>query len=125
MARRKHPADSLLQFALTLPEAWADLPWEEDLVAKVGKKVFVFFGSATRPKAMGVKLPRSAPYALSLACCEPAGYGLGRSGWVTVRCDEPDTPSVDVLHDWILESYCAVGPKRLTRQLEESGRRGR
>ncbi len=33
---RKHPADGLLAFALTLPEAWEDLPWEEDLVAKVG-----------------------------------------------------------------------------------------
>ncbi|MBV8301607.1 MAG: MmcQ/YjbR family DNA-binding protein [Candidatus Dormibacteraeota bacterium] len=114
---RKHPAADLLRFALTLPEAWEDLPWEEDLVAKVGKKVFVFFGSAARPKTMGVKLPDSAPYALSLSCCEPAGYGLGRSGWVTVHCDGNGAPDTELLHEWIVESYCAVAPKRLSASL--------
>jgi predicted DNA-binding protein (MmcQ/YjbR family) len=113
----KHPASDLLQFALTLPEAWEDLPWEEDLVAKVGKKVFVFFGSASRPKSMGVKLPRSGGYALSLSCAEPSGYGLGRSGWVTVHLDGRDAPDSELLHEWIVESYCAVAPKRLSKQL--------
>jgi predicted DNA-binding protein (MmcQ/YjbR family) len=115
--RAVHPADDLLRFALTLPEAWEDLPWEEDLVAKVGKKVFVFFGSAGRPKTMVVKLPRSAPFALSLTCCQSAGYGLGRSGWVTVRCDSSDTPDTELLHEWITESYRAVAPKRLVQLL--------
>lgn len=33
----------LRAYALSLPEAWLDHPWGEDVV-KVGKKVFVFFG---------------------------------------------------------------------------------
>ncbi len=123
MTRRAHPADDLLAFALTLPEAWEDLPWEEDLVAKVGKKVFVFFGSATRPLAMGVKLPRSAPFALSLPCADPSGYGLGRHLWVTVCLDGKDAPDGDLVRDWIVESYCAIAPKRLVRLLPSSGAR--
>ena len=114
---RKHPAAHLLTFALTLPDAWEDLPWEEDLVAKVGKRVFVFFGSATRPLSVGVKLPRSAPFALSLPCAEPSGYGLGRHSWVTVHLDGDDAPDSELVHDWIVESYCAIAPKKLVALL--------
>ena len=123
MSRPAHPADSLLAFALTLPEAWEDLPWEDDLVAKVGKKVFVFFGSPTRPLAVGVKLPHSAPFALSLPCAEPSSYGLGRHGWVTVRLDGSDAPDLDLVYDWIVESYAAIAPKRLVRLLPQPGGR--
>jgi predicted DNA-binding protein (MmcQ/YjbR family) len=123
MTRAAHPADDLLAFALTLPAAWEDLPWEEDLVAKVGKKVFVFFGSATRPLAVGVKLPRSAPYALSLPCAQPSGYGLGKYHWVTVGLDGKDAPDGDLVRDWIVESYCAVAPKKLVSMLPAPGAR--
>ena len=34
----------LIAFALSLPEAVEDQPWEDDTVAKVRKKIFVFFG---------------------------------------------------------------------------------
>jgi predicted DNA-binding protein (MmcQ/YjbR family) len=108
MARRDHPAETLLAFALTLPDAWEDLPWD-------GKKVFVFFGSAHRPLAVGVKLPRSAPFALSLACSAPSRYGLGKHGWVTVHLDGADAPDEQLVHEWIVESYCAVAPKRLSK----------
>jgi len=42
MTVRFHPAVAhLADFALSLPEAWADSPWG-DAVVKVGKKIFVF-----------------------------------------------------------------------------------
>ena len=81
-------------------------------MAKVGKKVFVFFGSATRPLAVGVKLPRSAPSRLP-AVRRASGYGLGRHGWVTVHLDGPDAPEDDLVRDWIVESYCTIAPKKL------------
>ncbi|MBV9100885.1 MAG: MmcQ/YjbR family DNA-binding protein [Candidatus Dormibacteraeota bacterium] len=121
--RRKHPADRLCAFATTLPGAREDMPWEDDLVVKVGKKVFVFFGSPARPPSMGVKLPRSGPYALSLECAEPSGYGLGRSGWVTVHLDRGDTPDTELLHEWILESYRTIAPKKLQSDLPTEGTR--
>jgi len=105
----------LVVFALSLPEAWKDEPWEEDTVVKVRKKIFVFFGSERNPTQLGVKLPHSAAYALTLACATPMAYGLGRSGWVTVQLRSRDAPDDHLLRDWIVESYRAVAPKTLAR----------
>src|SRR5580693_2603459 len=35
----------LLGYCLAKPGAWQDEPWEGDVVAKVGGKIFAFFGS--------------------------------------------------------------------------------
>src|SRR5439155_26012569 len=71
-------------FALSLPGASEDHPWGED-VAKVRGKVFVFLGTASsKSPRMTVKLVESHGHALSIEGAEPTGYGLGKSGWVTV-----------------------------------------
>jgi predicted DNA-binding protein (MmcQ/YjbR family) len=116
----KQLAAALRAHALSLPEAWEDHPWGEN-VAKVGKKVFVFFGV---PDPRGeqlivcVKLPRSGVAALDLACCEPAGYGLGKAGWVAARFSAAEAPPLATLAAWIDESYRAVAPKKLVAQLD-------
>src|SRR5689334_13195285 len=111
---------ALRAHALTLPEAWEDHPWGEN-VAKVGKKVFVFFGvpdARGEQLAVCVKLPRSGVAALDRACCEPAGYGLGKSGWVMARFDAAEAPDLATLEAWIDESYRAVAPKKLVAALD-------
>lgn len=110
--------EDLLAHALAFPEAWEDHPWGETVV-KVGKKVFVFLGAeeGDLPNRMTVKLPDSADQALDLPGAFPTGYGLGRSGWVTLRLDS--APG-GVLEDWIEESYRTVAPKRLSRQLDDA-----
>jgi predicted DNA-binding protein (MmcQ/YjbR family) len=83
----KQLSAALLAHALSLPEAWEDHPWGEN-VAKVGKKVFVFFGvpdPRDEQLIVCVKLPRSGVAALDLGFTEPAGYGLGKSGWIMAR----------------------------------------
>jgi predicted DNA-binding protein (MmcQ/YjbR family) len=102
---------ALLSYALALPGAYEDHPWGES-VAKVGKKVFVFFGVADSPDpGMSLKLPASQPLALAQPGVTSTGYGLGKAGWVTVRFAESGLP-YDVLVEWIDESYRAVAPKR-------------
>jgi predicted DNA-binding protein (MmcQ/YjbR family) len=107
----------VLEYALSLPEAWEDSPWGESVV-KVRKKIFVFLGvgDGSHPAGMNVKLPESADHALSLPDSTPTGYGLGRSGWVSLRFGRPLLP-VDVLTDFVEESYCAIAPKTLVAQL--------
>ena len=117
-------AARLRTFALGLPGAWEDFPWEDDRTAKVGKKVFAFLGGAEPddPYRISLKLPDSVEQALALDCCEPTGYGLGRASWVTINVSAADCPPVEVLLDWIEESYRTVAPKTLVRELDARSR---
>src|SRR6187431_3113 len=117
MAPRQDPIGSLEAFALDLPGAFRDTPWDGDVVAKVGKKIFVFFGSGAEA-AISVKLPESADHALSIDGARPTSYGLGRHGWVTVPVGET---APDLLQDWIEESYRTIATKRLVAELDARG----
>jgi predicted DNA-binding protein (MmcQ/YjbR family) len=107
--------DKVRTFALSLPGASEDHPWGED-VAKAGGKIFVFLGSGQSTR-MTVKLEESHGHALSIEGAKVTGYGLGTSGWVTVPLRAPGI-SVDLLRDWVEESYRIVAPKRLLAELE-------
>ena len=77
--------DALRTYALSLPEAWEDHPWGESAI-KVRKKVFLFNGFPNPDRyTLSVKLPESGLEAKLLPFCEPTGYGLGKSGWVTAK----------------------------------------
>ena len=123
MARPKPDANkvaiAIREFALGLPGAWEDTPWEEDQVAKVGKKIFVFMGHLSDPTpSIAVKLPESHGQALGLECATPSGYGLGRAGWVSIGLAGRDRPSLEVLCDWVEESYRTIAPKKLIAELD-------
>jgi predicted DNA-binding protein (MmcQ/YjbR family) len=113
-ARDGHAA--LREFALGYPEAAEDFPWGESVV-KVRGKVFVFLGSPSAGLHMSVKLPESATLALGLPFAEPTGYGLGKSGWVTVTFAARARVPVALLKQWIDESYRAVAPRALVSRL--------
>ena len=123
MIRPRATRRRVLAFALGLPGAYEDHPWGED-VAKVGKKVFAFLGHAEDPEHVGmtVKLDESHSQALSIPGAEPAGYGLGRAGWVSIPFRDT-TPPVDVLKDWVEESYRRVAAKQLVAELDARPRR--
>ena len=109
----------LIAYALSFPGAFEDHPWGER-VAKVGKKVFVFFGVAKpdEPRLMvAVKLPLSGLKALDLPFAEATGYGLGKSGWVSAVFLPGDRVPIDLMRAWILESYRAIAPKKLLKEL--------
>lgn len=108
----------IIDFAVSLPEAWEDFPWGES-AAKVKKKVFAFFGvESSGTLKLCVKLPHSAKAALELDEAEVAGYGLGKSGWVVFEYGPKESPDMDQLRDWVMESFCAVAPKKLAALVE-------
>src|SRR2546423_9125810 len=120
MAKPASTRSGILRFALSLPGAWEDHPWEEDVV-KVGKKIFVFLGHAGRSEpGMTVKLRESHAGALGVKGAKPSGYGLGKSGWIDVPFGAP-APPLAVLKDWVEESYRLVAPKRLVAELDARG----
>jgi predicted DNA-binding protein (MmcQ/YjbR family) len=103
----------LLKYALTKPEATLEHPWGEN-VTKVRGKVFVFFGIDDGSEyVMGVKLTKALLYAKSLPNVEAMGYGLGKSGWVSVKAPKGALP-VAMFEEWIDESYANVAPKHKT-----------
>jgi len=116
MASVKAVRAALRKYALTFPDTTEAHPWGEN-VTKVRGKVFVFFGPEEDASdgVMGVKLTRSLLFARSLPYVEAMGYGLGKSGWCTVK--RPPRGSVDValMKEWIGESYEAVAPKKTVR----------
>ncbi len=109
----------LLKYALAKPDATLEHPWGEN-VAKVRGKVFVFFGmtapAVDAPYAdyvMGVKLTNALLFAKSQSYVEAMGYGLGKSGWVSVKKPKGAAP-MEMFEEWIDESYANVAPKRKT-----------
>ncbi|MFP5347754.1 MAG: MmcQ/YjbR family DNA-binding protein [Actinomycetes bacterium] len=78
--------DELLSYCLAKPGAWQDEPWEGDVVAKVGPKIFAFLGSGT---SVGVKCGASREEADEWVVRYPGDASamayLGRSGWNTLR----------------------------------------
>ena len=118
----RQATETLREFALTLPEAYEDHPWDE-VVIKVNKKIFVFFGLAEeldKRLQLGVKLPQSSEFALLHPFVKPSGYNLGKHGWVTVHPPPDAEQPVELLMDWIEESYRSIAPKRLVAQLDSS-----
>ncbi|WP_328767276.1 MmcQ/YjbR family DNA-binding protein [Streptomyces sp. NBC_00286] len=113
--------EKVREFALGLPGATEDFPWGET-VAKVNKKVFVFLGvtDGSYPMGMTVKLKDEAAHAHAMTSpgAEPAGYGLGKAGWVSLPLEEKGSPAAELLCDWVEESYRAIAPKKLIAELD-------
>ena len=121
MARRPRPSDAVLKAlrkkGLSYPGAELKSPWPGHKDLAVKGKTFAFLTVEGEPFRVSCKLPESGNAALMLPFVEPTGYGLGKSGWVTARFDEGKTPPLDLLAEWIDESYRAVAPKKLVAEL--------
>ena len=104
--------ERLLAYCLAKPGAWQDEPWEGDVVAKVGGKIFAFFGSGDA-SSVGLKCAASRDAADEWLLRYPGDASamayVGRSGWNTLRIGGsiPD----DELLEAIDASYSAVVSK--------------
>ncbi len=121
MAKKLSNMARLEATALALPEAqrvnieaWGDHP-----TFRVRNKNFVFCDQhATH---LTVKLPGEEAAALvaTREGAKPAGYGLGRSGWVALELPDP-LPAGEwaEIAELIETSYRLVAPKTLVRKLD-------
>lgn len=110
---------ALRAHGLSLPEANEDFPWGHSAL-KVRGKTFAWLDKEDG-LSLTVKLPVSGDFALVFDFAREAGYGLGRSGWITCRFDsgDNDPPDLDLLKRWIDESYRTVAPKKLAATLPD------
>ena len=106
----------LRELALGYPEAHEDFPWGERVI-KVRKKIFLFLGLGPEGLGLSVKLPYSHGLALTFLWTQPAGYGLGKAGWVSARVPRSQDVPWELLEEWVDESYRAVAPKGLSATL--------
>jgi predicted DNA-binding protein (MmcQ/YjbR family) len=104
------------EHSLSYPETVEELPWGHPAV-KVKGKMFVAWSIHDGKLTLSVKLPRSHQDALLLPFAEPTGYGLGKSGWVTLTLTGAEKFPIGIVKDWIDESYRAIAPKKLVAQL--------
>ncbi|MCI0702859.1 MAG: MmcQ/YjbR family DNA-binding protein [Planctomycetia bacterium] len=102
--------------AMTYPGATEEFPWDHRAI-KVKGKIFLILDLTDGVLSVTMKLPDSNAYALMQRFAERTGYGLGKSGWVTCRFRPGEEPAIDLLEEWLEESYRAVAPKKLVLAL--------
>jgi predicted DNA-binding protein (MmcQ/YjbR family) len=107
---------TLRDFALSYPGAHEDFPWGHRAL-KVKGKAFLFMGHEQGGLGLSVKLPHSNSAALMMPFATPTGYGLGKSGWVSASFPKSEKPPMEMLRQWVDESYRAVAPKTLVAQI--------
>lgn len=118
MGKPRDLAENLRTFGLSLPGAFEAHPWGE-LVLKAKGKVFVFLGKPSNELCFSVKLPKSGERMLDQEWAEPTGYGLGKSGWITISVASGNPLSGKELCALLEESYRAVAPKTLVKELDQ------
>jgi predicted DNA-binding protein (MmcQ/YjbR family) len=104
----------LLEYCLAKPGAWQDEPWENDVVVKVGGKIFAFLGSSD---SIGLKCGRDRLVADEWLLRYPddaaASAYIGRYGWNTLRVTGkiPDDELLEAI-DSSYEDVLARLPKK-------------
>jgi predicted DNA-binding protein (MmcQ/YjbR family) len=112
----------LLAYCLAKPGAWQDEPWEGDVVAKVGSKIFAFLGSGgagsnSGTLSVGLKCGQGREAANEWLARFPEDASvmayIGRAGWNTLRVGGA-IPDEDVFEaiDYSYDAVVARLPKR-------------
>jgi predicted DNA-binding protein (MmcQ/YjbR family) len=100
----------MLAYCLAKPGAWQDEPWDGDVVAKVGSKIFVFLGT-DEAAAIGLKCGASREAANEWLARYPQDASvmayIGRSGWNSLRIggaipDDEILEAIDASYDAVV-----------------------
>lgn len=112
----------LTAFALTLPETDAGLGWPPTRAMRVRGKMFCVFGNKAEPLdelSIILKLPIAAEMVQDLYFVKESRGWFKQHNWVIAHFDaEGDIlAELETLKAWIVQSYCAMAPKKLGRQV--------
>jgi predicted DNA-binding protein (MmcQ/YjbR family) len=99
-------------------EAWGGEP-----TFRVAGKNFIFAGADGRLITLKLTLDEATAVIATDHDVVAAGYGLGRSGWVSIALtSRPSAARWREVEEWIQTSYTLVAPTRLGRQVLEQDR---
>jgi predicted DNA-binding protein (MmcQ/YjbR family) len=120
--------DRLEAMVAKLPEiARVDvIEWGDHPTFRVNGKNFVFSDPEATHLTVKVGPEEAAVLVASDPAVEPAGYGLGRHGWISVNLPKRASAARwREVEEWVRTSYTLVAPKRLARVVleEDAGTR--
>ena len=116
----------LTEFGLGLPETSAGPGWATTRVLKVRGKMFCVFGAERhkadiRPDQLSIimKLPVSAEMVRDLYYVRESTGWYKQHDWVIAHFGPEDDilAEYDTLKGWMIQSYCAMAPKKLAKQV--------
>jgi len=110
------PEILLRNIALAYPRTREDVEGPERAI-KVGRKTFAVLRTESSGFTLSVKLPQSWELAVQYAFVQPIRYRLGRSAWIMARLERDHDVPVELLWEWLDESYRAMAARRDLDQL--------
>jgi hypothetical protein len=124
MAKGPHQRaeDELLAYGLGFPETTTGPAWPPARGLYVRKKMFCVFGAKGEPLdalTIIMKLPISAEMAEELPFVLPSKGWFKQHNWVRAHFgpDDDVLAEMPTLRGWLKQSYVAVAPKKLAREL--------
>lgn len=99
-------------------EEWGDHP-----TFRVNGKNFVFSDVDAVHLSLKLSKEEAAAVVATDPDVHPAGYGLGRHGWIALDLPAPDEERWQQVEEWVRTSYTLVAPRRLAKQVlaEDAG----
>lgn len=112
----------LTKFGLTLPETDAGPGWPPTRALRVRGKMFFVFGDKNEPSdalTMIMKLPISAEMVQELYFVRESKGWFKQHNWVIAHFGPEDDvlAEIDTLKAWMMQSYCAMAPKKLAKRV--------
>ena len=131
--KKQSPLDraeaELTAFGLTLPETSHGSGWVPTRALYFRKKMFFVFGDRNELPGhltMIMKLPISAEMVRDLPFVQESKGWFLQHNWVIMRFgpDNPIQPEIEPLKGWMVQSFCAITPKKIAREVEARFRAG-
>jgi predicted DNA-binding protein (MmcQ/YjbR family) len=102
------------------------IEWGDHPTFRVRNKNFVFSDPEATHLSLKLPVDEAAAVVASDPAVEPAGYGLGRHGWVAVTVPKrAGAARWREVEEWVRTSYTLVAPKKLATVVldEDAGAR--